>query len=144
MSGFDWQTVIDALSTWAVPLLLAITLHEAGHAWAAKKLGDYTASDQGRVTLNPVKHIDPFGTILLPLMLLLAKAPFLFGYARPVPVRYDKLNNLPRDIAIVAAAGPAANLILIIVSAIAFNFWTFFTSRCTRNICPQHCQLNWH
>lgn len=107
---------------WGIPLILAITLHEAGHALAAKKLGDPTADQQGRVTLNPIKHIDPFGTILLPLMLFFMKAPFLFGYARPVPVDYNKLNNLPRDIALVAFAGPAANILLIIISALLYNF----------------------
>ncbi len=107
---------------WGVPLILAITMHEAGHALAAKRLGDMTAADQGRVTLNPIKHIDPFGTILLPAMLYFMKAPFLFGYARPVPVSYQNLRNLPRDIAIVAIAGPLANIILIILSALLFNF----------------------
>lgn len=107
---------------WGVPLLLAITLHEAGHAYAAKRLGDPTAENEGRVTLNPVKHIDPIGTIALPALLFFMKAPFLFGYARPVPVSYNLLRTLPRDIALVAAAGPAANILLIILSALAFNF----------------------
>ena len=104
-----------------IPLIFAITLHEAGHAFAAKKLGDMTAAKEGRVSLNPIKHIDPFGTILLPAMLYFLKAPFLFGYARPVPVSYNKLRTLPRDIALVAVAGPAANFILIFLSAILFN-----------------------
>lgn len=114
--------IITIIILWGIPLILAITLHEAGHALAAKKLGDPTADQQGRVTLNPIKHIDPFGTVLLPLMLFFMKAPFLFGYARPVPVDYNKLRTLPRDIALVAFAGPAANILLIILSAILYNF----------------------
>lgn len=110
---------------WGVPLILAITLHEAGHAYAAKKLGDPTADLEGRVSLNPVKHIDLLGTIILPAMLFFAKAPFLFGYAKPVPVSYNRLNTLPRDIALVAIAGPLANGILIILSALAFNLVPF-------------------
>ena len=113
--------IITYAIIWGVPLLFAITLHEAGHAYAAKRLGDPTADNQGRVTLNPIKHIDPIGTIALPALLFFMKAPFLFGYARPVPVAYENLRNLPRDIALVAAAGPAANIFLIILSALAFN-----------------------
>lgn len=113
--------IIILVIQWGVPLLFAITLHEAGHAYAAKRLGDPTADDLGRVTLNPLKHIDPIGTIALPALLFFLKAPFLFGYAKPVPVSYQKLNTLPRDIAIVAIAGPAANIFLIIISALAFN-----------------------
>ncbi|GJM02838.1 MAG: peptidase M50 [Rhodomicrobium sp.] len=114
------EMVILAIQ-WVIPLLLAVTLHEAGHAYAAKRLGDPTADNQGRVTLNPIKHIDPIGTIALPALLFFLKAPFLFGYAKPVPVSYQLLRTLPRDIAIVAIAGPAANFILIILSALAFN-----------------------
>lgn len=117
--------IITLVIQWGVPLILAITLHEAGHAFAAKKLGDQTAEKLGRVSLNPVKHIDPIGTILLPAVLFFLKAPFLFGYAKPVPVNYRALNTLPRDIAIVAAAGPLANGILIILSALAFNLGIF-------------------
>lgn len=120
----NWEQIFITAIQWGIPLLFAITLHEAGHAYAAKKLGDHTADKQGRVTLNPIKHIDPIGTILLPALLFFLKAPFLFGYARPVPVDYNKLNHLPRDIALVAAAGPAANILLIIFSALLFNFTT--------------------
>ncbi len=119
--NLNWLTIAVYIIIFGVPLILAITLHEAGHALAAKKLGDPTADDQGRVTLNPIKHIDPLGTFLLPLILFISKAPFLFGWARPVPVSYNKLRTLPRDIAIVAAAGPFANLILIFISALVFN-----------------------
>lgn len=120
----NWQDILVTIIIWGIPLLLAITLHEAGHAYAAKRLGDSTADEQGRVTLNPIKHIDPFGTILLPALLYFMKAPFLFGYARPVPIDYARLGNLPRDIALVAFAGPAANILLIILSALAYNFVT--------------------
>lgn len=114
--------IILVVFQWGIPLIFAITLHEAGHAFAAKRLGDMTAAEQGRVSLNPIKHIDPFGTIMLPALLYFMKAPFLFGYARPVPVAYEKLRTLPRDIAIVAVAGPAANFVLIVLSALLFNF----------------------
>ncbi len=110
---------------WAIPLLFAIVLHELAHAWAAKKLGDLTAYKQGRITLNPIKHIHPIGSIALPALLYLLKAPFIFGYARPVPINYKNLNTLPRDIALVAAAGPAANIVLIIISALLFNLGAF-------------------
>jgi len=117
----SWSQIIITAIQWGIPLILAITLHEAGHAYAAKRLGDPTADNQGRVSLNPIKHIDPIGTIALPALLFFLKAPFLFGYARPVPVSYNRLNKLPRDIALVALAGPFANVILIILSALAFN-----------------------
>lgn len=117
----SWDQIFITAIVWGIPLILAITLHEAGHAFVAKKLGDPTADNEGRVTLNPIKHIDPIGTIALPALLYFMKAPFLFGFAKPVPIRYDKLGTLPRDIALVAAAGPAANVILIILSALAFN-----------------------
>ena len=106
---------------WAIPLLAAIIFHEVAHAWAAKKLGDETADKLGRITLNPIKHIHPIGSIALPALLYLLKAPFIFGYARPVPINYRNLHTLPRDIALVAAAGPAANIVLIIISALLFN-----------------------
>ena len=99
-------------STWVIPAILAITLHEAAHGFVARWFGDDTAWRLGRVSLNPLKHIDPFGTILLPAFLLLAHSPFLFGYAKPVPVRFAALRNPRRDMVWVAAAGPAMNLLL--------------------------------
>ena len=93
-----------------LPVLFAITVHEAAHGWIAKFLGDPTAERLGRVTLNPLKHIDPVGTILVPAVLLLVKAPFLFGWARPVPVTWENLRHPKRDMVLVAAAGPGANL----------------------------------
>lgn len=112
---------IFSASTWVLPVLLAITLHEAAHGFAAWYLGDDTAWRQGRVTLNPLRHIDTFGTILLPAVLLFVGAPYLFGWAKPVPVHFGRLRRLPRDIVLVAAAGPATNLVLAAVSAIAFH-----------------------
>ena len=103
----DVQDIIYKASTWIIPALLAITLHEAGHAFAAWKLGDPTAKSQGRVTLNPLKHVDPMGTIILPGLLLLLKAPFLFGYAKPVPVNFGRLGNPRRDMVLVALNTPA-------------------------------------
>jgi Zn-dependent protease len=101
-----------------VPAVLAITLHEAAHGFVARWFGDDTAWNQGRVSLNPLKHVDPFGTIVLPAMLLLMRAPFLFGYAKPVPVNFRALRNPRRDMVWVAAAGPAMNLALAIVAAL--------------------------
>lgn len=110
------------VSTWLLPLLIAITFHEAAHGYVARHFGDDTASKLGRVTLNPLKHIDPFGTIVLPAMLLLTHAPFLFGYAKPVPVNFRGLRNPRLDMVWVAAAGPATNILLAIVAALAFRF----------------------
>jgi len=118
--GGDVSTVLYTVSTWVIPLLLAITLHEAAHGFAARSLGDNTAWMLGRVTLNPFKHVDPFGTILLPAMLLLLRAPFLFGWAKPVPVNFRALNNPRRDMILVALAGPGANIFLAVASALLF------------------------
>jgi Zn-dependent protease len=101
----------------AVPIIIAITLHEAAHGFVARHFGDSTAADRGRVTLNPLKHIDLFGTILLPTLLLLTHTGFIFGYAKPVPVNFAKLNHPKRDMIWVAAAGPAMNVALALISA---------------------------
>jgi Zn-dependent protease len=103
---------IQTLAVYALPLLFAITLHEAAHAYAAKRFGDATAFLQGRMSLNPIKHIDPIGTIAIPVVLFLVSSPFLFGYAKPVPVEFGNLRNPKRDMAWVALAGPAANLVM--------------------------------
>lgn len=105
-------------STWILPLVLAITLHEAAHAWAAHKLGDPTAFRLGRVSFNPVRHIDPFGTLLMPALLLLGQAPFVFGYAKPVPVNFGALRNPRYDSVKVALAGPATNLLLALLAGL--------------------------
>lgn len=109
------------VSTWVLPVLIAITFHEAAHAYVARFLGDDTASRLGRVSLNPFRHIDLFGTILLPGLLLLAKSPFLFGYAKPVPVNFGALRSPRRDMVWVAAAGPATNIGLAIIAALGFH-----------------------
>jgi Zn-dependent protease len=113
----DFPGTIYSASTWIVPILIAITFHEAAHAYAAWKLGDDTAHRLGRVTINPLKHVDLFGTILLPALLFLTKAPFLFGWAKPVPVVFGRLGHPRRDMAIVALAGPLTNVMLALVSA---------------------------
>jgi Zn-dependent protease len=113
----DFPGTIYSASTWIVPILIAITFHEAAHAYAAWKLGDDTAHRLGRVTFNPLKHVDLFGTILLPALLFLTKAPFLFGWAKPVPVAFGRLGHPRRDMAIVAIAGPLTNVVLAFVSA---------------------------
>src|SRR3954468_24646683 len=104
--------MIYTISIWLLPAVIAITFHEAAHAFVAQARGDDTAWRLGRVSLNPLKHIDPFGTILLPGLLLFIHAPFLFGYAKPVPVDFRALRKPRRDMVWVAAAGPAANLLL--------------------------------
>ena len=112
----DIDGIIQKISIWALPVLLAIILHEVAHGWVAEKLGDNTARWMGRLTLNPIKHIDPVGTILIPLGLVLLGSPFLFGYAKPVPIDFRKLRNPKRDMIWVALAGPATNLILALLS----------------------------
>ncbi len=109
------------ISVWVVPLVIAITFHEAAHGFVAHALGDDTAWKQGRVTFNPLKHIDPFGTLILPAMLLLAHSPFLFGYAKPVPVNFRALRNPRIDMVWVALAGPATNIALALAAALAFH-----------------------
>src|SRR5450830_1895948 len=101
--------MIYIVSIWLLPVLIAITFHEAAHGFVARFLGDETATRLGRVSLNPLRHIDPFGTILLPGLLLLARSPFLFGYAKPVPVNFGALRNPRIGMVLVAAAGPAMN-----------------------------------
>ena len=109
------------VSVWVLPLVIAITFHEAAHAFVAYRLGDNTAWQLGRVSFNPLKHIDPFGTLILPGMLLLSHSPFLFGYAKPVPVNFRNLNHPRLDMVWVALAGPGINLILALAAAFAFH-----------------------
>ena len=111
-------SVLYKISIWVLPILLGVTLHEAAHGWVAWKLGDNTAFNQGRVTFNPIKHIDVFGTLVLPTILLLASGGKMsFGYAKPVPVNFWALAKPRRDMVLVALAGPGSNLILAILAA---------------------------
>ena len=108
-------------SVWVVPLVIAITFHEAAHGYVAHRLGDNTAYDLGRVSFNPIRHIDPFGTLIMPAILLMSHSPFLFGYAKPVPVNFRALNNPRIGMVLVALAGPATNIALALVAAAAFH-----------------------
>ena len=113
----QFETFLYSASLWLLPVLLAITLHEAAHGFVAHRLGDDTAFRLGRVTLNPLKHIDLVGTIVMPAILLLLRAPLLFGYAKPVPVNFAALNHPRRDMVLVAIAGPATNIVLATLAA---------------------------
>ena len=117
----DFQTLL----IYIIPLLFAITLHEAAHGWVASKLGDHTARMMGRVTLDPTKHIDPIGTIAIPLVLLLSSSGFIFGWAKPVPINFNALRNGKNGMIWVALAGPGANIFMAIcwlfVMIIAIN-----------------------
>ena len=106
-------------TTWVLPVIFAVTFHEAAHGFVARRLGDDTAWREGRVTFNPLKHIDPFGTVVLPALLFVTSG-FLFGYAKPVPVNFARLNHPRRDLVFVALAGPGTNVLLAIVSALLF------------------------
>ena len=107
-------SLIQRIAVFALPLLFAVTVHEVAHGWAAKRLGDPTAQRLGRLTLNPIKHIDPVGTILVP-GLLLVLGGFIFGWAKPVPVTWENLRHPKRDMALVAVAGPGANLVMAVI-----------------------------
>jgi Zn-dependent protease len=109
--------LIQEIAIWAIPVLFAITVHEVSHGWVAYKLGDPTAMMLGRLTLNPIKHIDPIGTVVVPLVLLMLGG-FIFGWAKPVPVTWENLKNPKRDMALVAAAGPMSNLAMAIIWAL--------------------------
>lgn len=107
--------LVQTFAVYALPILFAITLHEAAHAYAARYFGDNTAYALGRMSLNPVKHIDPIGTLLIPIVLYFVGSPFLFGYAKPVPVEFGNLRNPKKQMAFVALAGPAANLVMALM-----------------------------
>ncbi|MBX9587070.1 MAG: site-2 protease family protein [Gammaproteobacteria bacterium] len=113
----DKLSTAQLIAVWLIPVLFAITLHEVAHGWVASKFGDLTAKLLGRLSLNPLKHIDPIGTIALPALLIITHAGFVFGWAKPVPVNQFNLNNPRRDMAIVAVAGPLSNLLMAIMWA---------------------------
>ena len=115
------EDTIQKIAIWAIPVLVAVVFHEVAHGWVANRLGDPTAKNLGRLTLNPIAHIDLFGTILVPAMLIFANSPFVFGYAKPVPVNFYNLRNPKRDMVWVALAGPVMNLLLALGFAIIFR-----------------------
>jgi Zn-dependent protease len=115
------NATLYTVSVWVLPLVIAITFHEAAHGFVAHHFGDNTAWDRGRVSFNPLRHIDPFGTLVLPAILLLSHSPFLFGYAKPVPVNFRALRNPRIDMVWVALAGPATNIVLALVAALALH-----------------------
>jgi Zn-dependent protease len=142
MAGVDINNLIQTVLIYALPVLFAITVHEAAHGYAARHFGDNTAWMLGRITLNPVKHIDPVGTILMPLLLYFATSgAFLFGYAKPVPVRFDHLRHPKRDMVWVALAGPGANLLqallwgVLLYALLGFNLEErFFLEMCKAGV----------
>jgi Zn-dependent protease len=113
--------LVQTLAVWALPVLFAITLHEVAHGWAARALGDSTAAMMGRLSLNPFKHVDPVGTVVVPLVFLLLQSGFMFGWAKPVPVSARNLRHPRRDMALVAAAGPASNLAMAVVWGLVYK-----------------------
>ncbi len=118
---FELGGPLYTATTWVLPIVFAITLHEAAHGYVAWRLGDDTAHRMGRVTFNPIKHVDPVGTVILPGLLLLMSAPFLFGYAKPVPVNFRALRNPRRDRVLVALAGPGSNIAMALGAALLFH-----------------------
>lgn len=115
---FSELSLVQTIAVWILPVIFAITVHEVAHGWVAMKCGDKTAWMLGRLTLNPIKHVDPIGTILVPGLLLISFTGFIFGWAKPVPVNSRNLRNPKRDMAYVAVAGPAANILMAIIWAL--------------------------
>lgn len=121
MSGIDFNAIFQIVSILAIPVVFAITLHEVAHGWAAKQLGDPTAYKLGRLSLNPLRHVDPIGTVVVPLGLaFMTGGQWYFGWAKPVPVQYSNLRNQRRDLVLVAAAGPGANLVMATAWTLAY------------------------
>jgi len=114
----DLQGIMQGIAVWAVPVVLAVVLHEVAHGWMADRLGDSTARWMGRLSLNPLRHVDPLGTVAIPLLLIVVGAPFVFGYAKPVPVNFARLHHPKRDMVWVALAGPLANVLLLFASTL--------------------------
>jgi len=136
----DFDQIIRNIAVYAIPVLFAISLHEAAHGYVARYFGDNTAEKLGRLTPNPMRHIDLFGTIILPVLLLLSPLHMAFGYAKPVPVDFNRLRNPKKQMGLVAAAGPAANFamglgwMLLLVLMIETTIWARSTGR-PRSIC---------
>ncbi len=120
------ENTLYQIAVWLVPLVIAIVFHEVAHGLVARRLGDPTAAEQGRLTLNPIRHVDPFGTLILPMILALAHAP-IFGWAKPVPVNYQRLGHPRRDMVLVALAGPGMNLLLAVIGSLILGVtvWAF-------------------
>lgn len=112
------QNIVFEIAVWLIPLVIAIVFHEVAHGLVARRLGDPTAAEAGRLTFNPIKHVDPFGTVILPLLLAVTHAGAIFGWAKPVPVNYSRLTHPRRDMILVALAGPGMNFLLAIIGAI--------------------------
>ena len=126
--GFDLEGLMFTVSVWALPLLVAITFHEAAHGFVAWRLGDNTAYLSGRVSFNPLRHVDPFGTVILPGLLLLGSGgKMMFGFAKPVPVDFSRLGSPRRDMVLVALAGPAINVVLAVISALLMHTLTYMS-----------------
>ena len=121
------SNIVYEVAVWLIPLVIAIVFHEVAHGLVARRLGDPTAQERGRLSLNPIKHIDPFGTVILPLLLAISHAP-MFGWAKPVPVNYARLRHPRRDMVLVALAGPGMNLLLALLGAIALSATLSFSS----------------
>jgi Zn-dependent protease len=126
MAGMNPNTLFQ-IATWLIPLVIAIVFHEVSHGLVARSLGDPTAEERGRLSFNPIRHVDPFGTVILPLLLAISHAP-IFGWAKPVPVNYRRLRHPRRDMVLVALAGPGMNLLLAIVGAVALAATLSFSS----------------
>jgi len=122
MLGLDILDIVTTIAVAAIPVIFAITVHEVAHGWVALQLGDSTAQRAGRLTLNPIRHVDPLGTLIVPLgMLLISQGAWAFGWAKPVPVAFHKLRNPRRDMILVAAAGPGANLMMAMAWALSLS-----------------------
>ena len=124
----DELTLIQRITVWILPVIFAITVHEVAHGWVAKKFGDNTAADLGRLTLNPIKHIDPVGTIILPVLLLISFTGYIFGWAKPVPVNARNFKSPRRTMAIVALAGPVSNILMALGWALIMRLGTMLYS----------------
>lgn len=135
--------IVESVLVLLLPLVVAITVHEAAHGFVADRLGDDTARRLGRVTLNPLRHVDPFGSVVLPGLLLLAGSPFLFGYAKPVPVRFDRLRNPRWDTMWVALAGPGVNIAMALAAALVLHPVQPYTGFAGTEWAAGHGVANW-